>query len=213
MKIERILRDLHGTTVPMGGTAYRFEPEFPGGPHVCDVPDSDHAKVFLSIPEGYREFKDTKAAKKAEPENPPVPMLVKPPVTIAVDENGLPVNPQAAIIPADRVDPASLTKEQVERLNPQAPDAVERVAVDAPPILGDQTGTPPLPDTEQQADDNQELAELLKLPDDKLRALFEDEIERKPSVRAKPETMAAQIIAKRAEVAEAEKAAAEKKGA
>lgn len=208
MKIERILRDLHGTTVPMGGTAYRFEPEFPGGPHVATVADRDHAKVFLSIPEGYREYKDTKAAKKDEPENPPVPMLVKPPVTIAVDENGLPVNPQAAIVPADRVDPASLTKEQVERLNPQAPDSIEGVDQQAQPILGDNPGTPPVPDVEQQAADDQALSELLKLPDDKLRQLFESEMDRKPSARAKPDTMAAQILAKRAELA-----AAEKKGA
>lgn len=60
MKIERILRGPEDKplTVPMGNRAYIFKPEYEGGPMVCDVKDEDHANVFLSIPEGYREADD-----------------------------------------------------------------------------------------------------------------------------------------------------------
>lgn len=54
--IERILRDTGGTKVPLGATEYHFKELWSDGPHVAPVEDEAHRAVFLSVPEGYREY-------------------------------------------------------------------------------------------------------------------------------------------------------------
>lgn len=54
--IERILRDTGGTKVRLGATEYHFKELWAEGPHVAPVEDEAHRDVFLSVPEGYREY-------------------------------------------------------------------------------------------------------------------------------------------------------------
>lgn len=56
MHIERTLRDTGGTKVRLGATEYHFKELWAEGPHVAPVEDEDHQDVFLSVPEGYREY-------------------------------------------------------------------------------------------------------------------------------------------------------------
>lgn len=56
MHIERTLRDTGGTKVRLGATEYHFKELWAKGPHVAPVEDEDHQDVFLSVPEGYREY-------------------------------------------------------------------------------------------------------------------------------------------------------------
>lgn len=146
MNIERILRDLNGTVVPMGGTIYHFKPLWEGGPHVSQVEDEQHQRVFLSIPEGYRPYDG------AIPKAGATPVLAP-----AVKAPNAPA-PQPV---ADPVEPD----------------------LDTPAHAAATTDTP--------ADD------LEALDDAALRALFKDEIGRVASPKSKPETMIAQIRAKR----------------
>lgn len=72
MKIESIIQRAKGTVVEFPGVTYHFKPEQPGGPHVADVDNEDHADRLLSIPEGYR------AAGKSKPAAPTVPVASEP---------------------------------------------------------------------------------------------------------------------------------------
>lgn len=68
MKIECTLPSRKDTrTVNIGGTNYVFKRKEAGDPLTCDVKDKDHAKVLLSIREGYR-----KADNQDEPAAPVV---------------------------------------------------------------------------------------------------------------------------------------------
>lgn len=53
MRIESILRRPGGTRVTLGGVEYHFVPDAEGR-EFCDVSNPEHAKILLSIPEGYR---------------------------------------------------------------------------------------------------------------------------------------------------------------
>ena len=55
MKIESILKRPGGTKVTMGDSLYHFAPN-EQDQHVAEVENTDHAKVFLNIPEGYRSL-------------------------------------------------------------------------------------------------------------------------------------------------------------
>lgn len=56
MKIECTLQTSKKTkTVNIGGTNYVFKRKADGDPLIADVKDRQHAKVFLSVREGYRE--------------------------------------------------------------------------------------------------------------------------------------------------------------
>lgn len=70
MKIECRIPRPKGTKVTFGGTVYHFKPEFPGGPHVADVADKNHAARLLEIPEGYRAVAETVAPKPEVPDTP-----------------------------------------------------------------------------------------------------------------------------------------------
>lgn len=72
MKIESLIQRAKGTVVEFPGATYHFKPEQPGGPHVADVADEDHADRLLSIPEGYR------AAGKSKPATQPAPAATEP---------------------------------------------------------------------------------------------------------------------------------------
>ena len=59
MKIECTLETEKKTkTVNVGGTNYVFKRKADGEPLVATVKDKQHAKVFLSVREGYREADD-----------------------------------------------------------------------------------------------------------------------------------------------------------
>ena len=55
MKIESILKRPGGTKVTMGDSLYHFAPN-EQDQHVAEVENTDHAKVFLNITEGYRSL-------------------------------------------------------------------------------------------------------------------------------------------------------------
>lgn len=46
--------DLSPVGSPLGTVVYHFGPEHEGGPHLCDVKNSDHIATLLAIKEGYR---------------------------------------------------------------------------------------------------------------------------------------------------------------
>ena len=54
MKIESIIQRANGTVVEFPRITYHFKPEQPGGPHVAEVADEDHAETLLNIADGYR---------------------------------------------------------------------------------------------------------------------------------------------------------------
>lgn len=59
MLIECLIRRPGGTEADMTRgdgpiRVYRFSPQVPGGPHVCEVADTEDAARFLAIREGYR---------------------------------------------------------------------------------------------------------------------------------------------------------------
>lgn len=68
MKIESIIKRKNGTTVQFGKSAYHFKPEVPGGPHVAEVADEDHAEKLLTIADGYREASGKTANQTQSPE-------------------------------------------------------------------------------------------------------------------------------------------------
>lgn len=72
MLIECIIRRPDGTDVDMAREnepirAYRFAPQVPGGPHVCEVGDADDIARFLAIPEGYRRRETMSDAEPPKP--------------------------------------------------------------------------------------------------------------------------------------------------
>lgn len=62
MRIESILRRPGGTRVTLGGVEYHFVPDEEGR-EFCDVSNPEHAKILLSIPEGYRAAEVPKAVE------------------------------------------------------------------------------------------------------------------------------------------------------
>lgn len=84
MKIQCILASTKDTkTVNVGGTNYVFKRKEAGDPLICDVKDKDHAKVFLSVREGYRK------ADQQEDDAAPVTQGTPNPINVAIlDESG-----------------------------------------------------------------------------------------------------------------------------
>ena len=117
MQIERTLRDPGGTKVPMGGVVYHFRPVEPDGPHLAEVENIDHQRVFLSIPEGYRIHGETPEPGQEPADDAP---------TDADDETQTPADPQA---PADPAAPADdLEAMDDETLRAVFKDALGRAA-------------------------------------------------------------------------------------
>jgi hypothetical protein len=69
MKIESILKRLHGTTVDLDGFNYHFAPEsgLVADPHVCEVESQAHIATLLAIAEGFRIYVPPASPDAAEP--------------------------------------------------------------------------------------------------------------------------------------------------
>ncbi|WP_103173765.1 hypothetical protein [Paracoccus sp. SY] len=198
MNIERILRDLNGTVVPMGGAIYHFQPLWADGPHVAPVENEDHQKVFLSIPEGYRRYDGPLSLGLSDA----VPLAAASIATL-----------EASKINVAQINPASLTIEQLEaELAARRASQADDTSSDDQEGAGDQTdddGNDPDGDESEGAEGGEEQAaptddlaafegkELTDAEDAALRALFKSELGRAAPPKSKPETMIAQIRAKR----------------
>lgn len=202
--IERILRDPDGTRLRLGVIDYHFKALWPHGPHVAAVDDEDHAAQLLKIKEGYREYEgfvpdeaafQLKSSSSITTEQ--IPTIA--PQARAREVISGPVGhdaPAAVLNPAPIVPPAGEPVPMVDK------DAITHL--DSAPLPPEQVGTPDSdpaqPEAEGVTPEPLEGGEkLADMKDEDLRALFELEVDRKPSPKAKRETMIAQIEAKRAE--------------
>ncbi len=177
MHIERTLRDTGGTKVRLGATEYHFKELWAEGPHVAPVEDEDHQDVFLSVPEGYREYDG--------------------PLPETLTLGAIPVLTPALTAPAPQ-EPAPVPTQQDAK--PEQGQNDQQQAPDPGAISGDKNG-------DGVVDGSEAAAILAALPENELRALFESEIGRKAHHNAKPETMIAQIVAAREEAAGSKKEA------
>lgn len=186
MKIERILRDPTGTTVNLpGDVTYHFKPEAAGGPHVAEVEDQ-HVQIFLAHPEGYRRADGIAHVDPASLEN--TTALVRP--TTFEDAIALlgALGAQEPEYAAEVAWPDLFFEDD--------PDADGEGA--APP----EDGAEPEDGTERDGDsqgeeDDGEADEWAATTDEELRAIFEQDVGRKPHYKAGRDTMIAQIEAAR----------------
>lgn len=80
MIIQSKIKRPQGTTITLFGKRYEFKPNG-AGDHVCEVTDPQAIERFLSVTEGYCEYKG-EAEKPNQKANP-----VKPPVDDELDED------------------------------------------------------------------------------------------------------------------------------
>lgn len=174
MKIERIIREPHGSVVTMGGTSYPFAPQEPGGPHVAEVENEDHARILLLITEAYRPFGDDAREKAAAiTKEKPVAHMTDEELTAAMAEAAQ--REAAALVTTDKTDAPAVAAESADA-------KIEDVDISGIALADEATA-----------------ADLQELNDDVLRDLFEQEVGRKPHPKMLRENMIAQIIGAREE--------------
>ncbi|SEN87204.1 hypothetical protein SAMN04489859_102019 [Paracoccus alcaliphilus] len=173
MKIESIIRRPGGTNITLGATEYHFKPEGPDPRHVAIVADEAHARVLLSIAEGYRALDHIPAA----------------PVTL--DEARAALDEAFPGRPFDHLLNDGSVPQPVPQPEPQPEPEPEPEQ--------SQIGAEPEPEGEDE--DKQDDEPAGTLPDDEaaLRAQFEELIGRKPHANMRIDTMKAQIEAAMAE--------------
>lgn len=184
MKIERILRDPNGTTVKLpGDVTYHFKPEEPGGPHVAEV-EEHHCNLFLNHPEGYRRADGVAYVNPALLTN--TTALVRPTTIEAA----------IALMEALGAEEAEYAAEVAwPDLFPLSPEDDTDPDNEGAGLPGEGAG----PEAEDEAGEGTgEASEWAAKTDDELRAIFEQEVGRKPHHKAGRDTMIAQIEAARA---------------
>jgi hypothetical protein len=62
MIIKSLIKRDGGSAINIDGVIYDFQPDADGD-HVCDVSDSSHANLLLSITEGFAKKAEAKATK------------------------------------------------------------------------------------------------------------------------------------------------------
>lgn len=182
--IECILRrPPHGTKIELDGKTIHFKPDADGR-ETAVVDDPEHIARLLSIPEAYR----LSGVASKEPNT--VPMGIIAPVTTPTLTQGADPAPQNDAKGPETTPPVT------------TPATIEPGTAAPPQSPLDHDGDGKAGGSLPKADEPDAVpADLINRSLDDLRAVFQAEVGRKPNDRAKPETLIAQIVARRKELA------------
>jgi hypothetical protein len=182
--VECLLRrPPHGTKVELDGTVYHFKPD-QDGREVAVIHNPAHLGKLLSISEAYTLF----GVASKEPDA----------TALGLDAGANPVQITPEPAPAPEHAPAP-APEPEQAANTIVPQPAQGDAPKADPL--DHDGDGKKGGSLAQGDEDDTPADLAGKSLDELRAVFQAEIGRKPNVNAKPETLIAQIKARRDELA------------
>lgn len=204
--IESLIKRPGGSRVTLGHITYHFAPSPTDDRHTAVVVDIGHMQTLVAIKEGYRAVGIVPAnAVPVEPAAPGIaiaaaPLGIMPGVDplLSVSVQGSDADPvaiTARIAAEDAADEQRRAAELAIRQGSPAP-----IVAQAPLPEDAITETAPVPEQlpGQAVNDG-----LDGLPREQLVAIFEAELQRKPSPRSKDETIIAQIVQGRRERATA----------
>lgn len=186
--VECILRrPPHGTKIELGGKVYHFKPDETGR-ETALIDDVEHLGKLLSIPEAYKLF----SVASREPAT-----------ALGIVNTGVAAQPAPEPapqpVPIPEIAPAPLPPEQsANTIAPQGVTSTGEAPKDPLDHDGDGKKGGSLPDN-GEADETP--ADLVGKSIDDLRLVFKEEVGRTANLKAKPETLIAQIVARRKELA------------